>query len=816
MSEQLDSLREENRRLKERLNRLRKEKADLHMAVTLVNQVSSTVGFKNVVGHILQILVGAIGGSNIAIYYENEGQWKYTDTLGRSEWMDAIDDPLVQKSVANKSFFKKKEEHKSSLAISGFPKTYETWVYPLEVHGSVFGAVRLQGMAVEHAHYRDNIDPFIHYSALVLYHDVSNIQKLTHAYNAVKQSRKDVERSKEQLDLALKFANQGLFDWDLKTNKIYFSPVWKSLLGYDDNEIKNELSEWERLTKPEDVKASWQMLAQVLEGKRDSFEQEFKMLHKDGRWVDILSRANVIFNERGQGTRLVGTHVDITKLKKMERDLRESEIKYRSIMEATKDPTYICSKDRRIEYMNPAMIEFAGGDFTGKRCYRSIHGKDQPCPWCPFEDVLKKKSASKEFISPQSNKKYLSSNSPIVHTDGSISKLTVYHDISDLMEMETRLQQAQKMESIGNLAGGIAHDFNNILSPIIGMSELLLSTLSPDSDEYDNASEILTAGKRAADLVKQILAFSRQARHERFSIRIQQVLKEALKLSRATIPSNINIHQSISQGCGNVIADPTQIHQVVLNLVTNAYHAVQENNGDITVALKETQLDGSEIPSSILKAGKYALLSVSDTGTGIQKDLLNKIFDPYFTTKAQGKGTGLGLATVYAIVREYDGDVKVYSEIGIGTTFNVYLPVVDSRDAPDPESSEKNYPRGNERVLVVDDEPSIAKLVAKMLDRLGYAVTAFSSSVDALKAFRNDPDAFDIVITDMTMPDMTGDMLAREMISIRPGLPVLICTGFSERLNQEQSDEMGVSAFMSKPVGLKDLSETLRKILDKT
>lgn len=814
MSEEVSALKKENERLKIRLKTLGREKANLQMAVHMVNEVAKATGLSNVVDHILQILVSAIGGSNIAIYYETEGRWKYTDMFGQKKWMDKIDDSLVHESITGKRFVKKKESGASELNIPGFPKTYETWVYPLQVHGTYFGALRLQGMAIEHAHYRENIDPFIQYSALVLYHEVSNIKQLTIAYQKADTAKNELEKSQERFELAMKFANEGLFDWDLRNNTIYFSPVWKSLLGYADDEIKNDFSEWERLTHPEDVKASWAMLTDVLEGKRNSFEKEFQMRHKDGHWVDILSRANVIFNDKKEGLRVVGTHVDVSNIKQMEKELRESEVRYRSIMEATKDPTYICSEAYQIEYMNPAMIKWLGGDHTGAICYEAIHGQQSKCSWCPFSEIMSKKSINQEFISPRNNRKYLSSNSPIVHVDGSVSKLTVYHDVTDLIKMEKRLQQAQKMESIGNLAGGIAHDFNNILTPIIGMSELLLSDMASDSIAYDNAKEILTAGKRGADLVKQILTFSKQTGDQKLAVQFQQILKEVLKLCRSTIPADITISEDISIQCGKIFADPTQLHQVGMNLITNAYHAVENNSGEISISLKEVELEGCEFPDNNLRAGKYAALAVSDNGVGIESKWIHKIFEPYFTTKEQGKGTGLGLATVYGIIKEHDGDIRVYSALGKGTTFNVYLPIVEQTQESAVDHTNEVYPTGSERVLIVDDEPSIAKLGRRMLERLGYDVTALNSSIEALEVVQKNPHVFDLVITDMTMPNLTGDKLAKEILAINPDMPIIICTGYSDRLNQDKSYQIGVKAFLMKPVAMKDLSQTVRKVLD--
>lgn len=396
------------------------------------------------------------------------------------------------------------------------------------------------------------------------------------------------------------------------------------------------------------------------------------------------------------------------------------------------------------------------------------------------------------------------------------SRLYTIHDITEIKKIQKRLDQAQRMEAIGNLAGGIAHDFNNILFPILGFSHLMLEDLPPGSLEHENAQEIYRAGQRARDLINQILSFSRQTEHEMMSLKFQNVLKEVLKLCRATIPTNIEIEQNIQSDCGSVWADATQLHQIGMNLMTNAYHAVQDKNGKIIVDLKEVFFDEADASSYSLAPGRYALLSVTDNGIGMGDEIKSKVFDPYFTTKEIGKGTGLGLAVVYGIVKDFGGDIKVYSEPGIGTTFNVYLPLADKASDVKFSKEKIKIQTGHEHILLIDDELSIIRLVQLTLERLGYSVTSRVSSIEALEIFKKNPDKFDMIISDMSMPGMTGDQLAHEIKKIRPEIPIIICTGFSERINKEKAQEIGVDGFLMKPIVKSEVAATIRKIFDGT
>ncbi|HIJ56815.1 MAG TPA: response regulator [Deltaproteobacteria bacterium] len=392
--------------------------------------------------------------------------------------------------------------------------------------------------------------------------------------------------------------------------------------------------------------------------------------------------------------------------------------------------------------------------------------------------------------------------------------VTVLFDVTERKWLESQLQQAHKMEAVGTLAGGIAHDFNNILGIIIGNTELAIDDVPEWNPARHNLNEVHKACIRARDVVRQILTFSRQAGPQLKPAKISPIITESLKLIRSSIPSTIEIRQNISNEFDTVNANPTQINQILLNLCANAAHAMEEKGGVLEVTLENVTFHEESVkPKPELSPGVYVKLSVRDTGHGIKPENLDRIFDPYFTTKEVGKGTGLGLAVAHAIVKNHGGVITVASKIDEGTEFQVFLPICGIEVETDIETN-KSLPKGNERILLVDDEKEIVATVRMLLERLGYDVTDSARSIDALENFRNDPEAYDLVITDMTMPHMTGDQLAKEILDLRPDIPVILCTGFSERINNQVAKDIGIRELLMKPIMLAELANTIRQVLD--
>ncbi|MFA6464230.1 MAG: MASE3 domain-containing protein [Desulfurivibrionaceae bacterium] len=535
------------------------------------------------------------------------------------------------------------------------------------------------------------------------------------------------------------------------------------------------------------------------------------------QWFDCRDQAI-----RWHDNKLVRMEIatDISLRKQAEDEIRKAKEEWERTFAAIGDIATIMDANHHILRANRKACEVTGlsaEELAGKLCYEVFHGGTQPCDGCP--SVLTARDATThtaEIVHERLGRTFSVSASPVCGPNNELlSIIYISRDITELKTLEQQLRQAQKMEAIGTLAGGIAHDFNNILTPVLGYSEIISESLPAGSSLADLAREILKAGRRARDLVKQILTFSRQTEQERTPLKLQLVIKEALKLLRSSLPSSIEIKQEITTEA-MVLADPTMIHQVLMNLCTNAYHAMRETGGILAVSLTEVEINVDDYVTELhLKPGAYLRLEVSDTGCGMPHHLLERIFEPYFTTKDNGEGTGLGLSVVHGIVTSLGGHVTVYSEPGKGSTFHVYIPkCLEKKEGVAAAPAVTPLPTGNEHILVVDDEKVIAELMQKTLEILGYRVSICIDSRQALEQFAAHPSDFDLVITDMTMPHLTGAELAQQLLAIKPELPIVLCTGFSEIINEEKAWALGIRRLLMKPVLRDELARVLRQMLD--
>jgi PAS domain S-box-containing protein len=550
----------------------------------------------------------------------------------------------------------------------------------------------------------------------------------------------------------------------------------------------------------------------------------------DGRrvWMNWTNRP--ILDPNGQLAEILTVGSDITTRKKAEDALLEGRARLEGALESMSDAVFISDTEGRFIEFNEAFAAFHR--FENKRsCLKSIadypkildvslpDGTPVPIEMWVVNRALRGETdtnAEYRLKRKDTGETWLGSYNfaPIRNKENVIvGSVVACRDITENRKLLDQLHQAQKMESIGNLAGGIAHDFNNILSSIIGFTELALDDAAKGSTIEDSLQEIFTAGKRARDLVKQILAFSRQSEGEIKPLQVDTIAKEVLKFIRSTIPTAITIKQNINND-SVTMGNPTQIHQIIMNLCTNAAQAMEDRGGILEVNLNDVVMDNdSNMEAKGLKPGSYLELTISDTGAGIAPEIIDKIFEPYFTTKEQGKGTGMGLAMVHGIVENYGGKVTVNSTPGQGTLFAVYLPVI--RKHGEQRTYEPEFlPTGTERILFVDDEAPLAKMGGQVLERLGYSVTTRTNSIEALELFRAEPNDFDLVISDVTMPNMTGDELAIEMMKIRPDIPLILCSGYSKKISDESATHIGIKAFVCKPIVKADFAKTVRKVLD--
>jgi PAS domain S-box-containing protein len=654
------------------------------------------------------------------------------------------------------------------------------------------------------------------------------------SYEELKQRIQELE----QTEFRLKKAEEELRDTEEKYQSL-FSNIpgmvyrgksdWSTsiisnsemLCGYSVDEFNTQMVNWIDLIHPDDKKLVIEE-AIKLQRKQKYVVQDYRIATKDGRMRWVSDHKTFVFKKDGSFEGVDGIVYDITHRKQTEEDLRETRDSLEGLLNFANAPIIVWDSEAKVTRFNHAFERLTGYES------REVIGKDFSML---FPEASKDKSIS-NIRNTLKGQHWASLEIPILPKDGNIrivlwSSANMYskdgasliatiaqgHDITDSKNLEKQLVQAQKMEALGSLAGGIAHDFNNILTAIIGYAELAKMKIEADSEIQDDIKEVLIASDRAKNLVKQILAFSRQGKEEQRPVQIGLIAYEVLKLLRSSLPTTIDIRQNI-QSKSITLCDPTQLHQIFMNLCTNAAHAMLEKGGVLEVTLTNVRLDSNFVSTHPgIQPGDYLKLSVTDTGHGMTDEVQRQIFDPFFSTKPVGEGTGMGLSVVYGIIKNCGGTITVYSEPDKGTTFNLYFPIIESQEEEEPVRDMIIY-RGSEHILMVDDEKSILDSTKKILEMLGYVVDIRISCLEALELFKAMPDKFDLVITDMTMPQMTGDMLAQELIKIRPDIPVILCTGFSEKIAKGKAEIMGIKAFLMKPLLKEEMSRTIRMVLD--
>jgi PAS domain S-box-containing protein len=637
-----------------------------------------------------------------------------------------------------------------------------------------------------------------------------------------------LRESKDRYTLATSAARVGVWDWNIKTGKFYLDPSIKAILGYNDEEIPNDLESWATYIHPDDKQPVMKTFQDHIKGKTPEYVFEHRMLHKDNsiRWIFV--RGTAIRDAQGNAVRVVGTDADITDLKQAQEALRNSEEKLRNIVKNAIVGIYQVTLEGNFVLVNPSLAQMFGFN-------------------SPEEFLTSIKNISKLYVNPEERSHILKTienrgfvdgvEIQFMHRDGHIIwarksaqaiedktqgtlcegfmvDITAHKQAEEEKRiMDAQLQQFQKMEAIGTLAGGIAHDFNNLLMGIQGRASLMSLDLEPSHPNSVHINAIEEHVKSAAELTKQLLGFARGGKYEVRPIDINEVLVgSATMFGRAK--KEIRIHTKLQKPPPVVMADRRQIEQVLLNLYVNAWQAMPDS-GDLYLETKLATLDDTYCKPYQANPGRYVKVSIKDTGIGIDESIRHRIFDPFFTTKDKGRGTGLGLASAYGIIKGHAGIITVDSEVGYGTTFNIYLPVSDQKVYRE-DTLEAALIKGSETILLVDDEEMIVDVGKAMLEKLGYRVVVAKSGGQAVHTIKMNGDGIDLVILDLIMPGIEGGKAFDIIHEIRPKMPVLLSSGYS--LNDQANDIMrrGSKGFLQKPFNIYELSKTVRKIIDET
>lgn len=533
------------------------------------------------------------------------------------------------------------------------------------------------------------------------------------------------------------------------------------------------------------------------------------------------------------GTLTNAFHDMADSLKQSQETLRNNEARFRLVMDSLDALVYVADMQTyEVLFINEyGKKQF--GDITGSICWQVLQkGQSGPCTFCSNKYLLDEngnigEEYAWEFQNTVNGRWFYIQDRAINWLDRRIVRIEVATDITKSKQaeeekaaLEIQLRQVHKMEALGTLTGGIAHDFNNILAIILGNAELAKLNISGDHPATKNIDQILNASNRAKNLIKRLLTFSRQDKGEKDFYLLSHLVEESMKTLSPTIPKSVTFQSNISSRCREkndeqlmIRADLTQFHQLLMNLCVNAVDAMDEQ-GTLTISVDEvTFQDPISLNHSGVKPGTYEYLSVSDTGQGIQPELIDKVFDPFFTTKDVGKGTGIGLSVVQGIIKNHDGYIFIDSEPGKGTTFHIYFPAVRKPTLPTKSDESVHLPIGKERILLVDDEKMLAEVGKSMLENLGYAVTTCTKSTEALELFKKDPNGFDLVITDQAMPNIQGSELAKQMLEVRPDIPIILCTGYSSKIDQDKAGQIGIREFALKPLDNKEIAFLIRKVL---
>ncbi|MGD9974149.1 MAG: PAS domain S-box protein [Desulfatirhabdiaceae bacterium] len=617
----------------------------------------------------------------------------------------------------------------------------------------------------------------------------------------------------------LKAVQQSVIATDPDGRVIYWNSAAEKLYGWTSQEALNQPI-INLIASPSAIGHANEIKERLQAGK--CWAGEYLIRHRDGTEFPVEVFNSPIHDENGVFTGIIGVSTDIRDRKQAEEALKQSEERYRVLVENINDVIFEIDATGVATYISPTIEPMSGyspAELIGHNLFGFVHPEDIGWLTERFREVLAGQTRSSQYrlLKKTGDFFWVRSSSRVIYDDGKpVGLRGALTDVSEMIRLEDELRQAHKLEAIGKLAGGIAHDFNNIMAIILGNTELALQDIPEWNPVHESLQEIRNASLRAKEIVRQILSFSRKTGADRKRIRLTPIIQDTLSLLRATIPSTIHIVANFDASDDTILANQTQISQILINLSNNAAYAMKDNGGRLFIGLNNVVVDTSHLANCPdLKPGHYIRLTVSDTGGGIDPQIIGSIFDPYFTTKAMGEGSGMGLAIVYGLVKTHEGAISVDNKPGVGTTFHVLFPVVECAISTEKKTDQTEQPSAHERILLIDDEPSIIKMVQKMLQSMGYHIECETDPIKALERFCAHPDHFDLVITDFTMPNIRGDQLAKKIHEISPEKPVILSTGHSEFVQQDSAEKLGISAYLMKPYKRETLLNTIRKVLDR-